>query len=77
LDLDDSLPHDWAVTSDSIAAWVAGRVGAAQLVLIKPPGADRSAVDAYFRRALPEGVAWAIVPVDRLGTLAAALDGNT
>jgi aspartokinase-like uncharacterized kinase len=35
----DPLPHDWTVTSDSISAWVAGRVDARRLVLIKPPGA--------------------------------------
>src|SRR5262249_42742255 len=39
----DPLPHSWDVTSDSIAAWVAGEVGARRLVLIKPPGALRSA----------------------------------
>jgi aspartokinase-like uncharacterized kinase len=31
----DELPASWAVTSDSIAAWVAGRVGANRLVLVK------------------------------------------
>jgi 5-(aminomethyl)-3-furanmethanol phosphate kinase len=31
----DSLPESWQVTSDSIAAWVAVRVGAGRLVLIK------------------------------------------
>lgn len=31
----DPLPHSWQVTSDSIAAWIAGRVGAARLVLLK------------------------------------------
>ena len=35
----DPLPHDWTVTSDSISAWIAGRVDARRLVLIKPPGA--------------------------------------
>jgi aspartokinase-like uncharacterized kinase len=35
----DPLPHEWTVTSDSISAWVAGRVDARRLVLIKPPGA--------------------------------------
>jgi aspartokinase-like uncharacterized kinase len=35
----DPLPHAWTVTSDSISAWVAGRVDARRLVLIKPPGA--------------------------------------
>jgi 5-(aminomethyl)-3-furanmethanol phosphate kinase len=34
----DPLPHSWEVTSDSIAAWIAGAVGARRLVLIKPPG---------------------------------------
>jgi aspartokinase-like uncharacterized kinase len=31
----DQLPHSWQVTSDSIAAWVAGAVGAPLLVLLK------------------------------------------
>ena len=35
----DPLPHDWSVTSDSISAWIAARVDARRLVLVKPPGA--------------------------------------
>jgi aspartokinase-like uncharacterized kinase len=31
----DGLPASWQVTSDSIAAWVADRVGAERLVLVK------------------------------------------
>jgi aspartokinase-like uncharacterized kinase len=31
----DALPHSWSVTSDSIAAWLAGQVGARLLVLLK------------------------------------------
>jgi aspartokinase-like uncharacterized kinase len=31
----DPLPHGWHVTSDSIAAWVAARLGARRLVLLK------------------------------------------
>jgi aspartokinase-like uncharacterized kinase len=34
LDL-DKLPASWQVTSDSIAAWVAGQAGANRLVLVK------------------------------------------
>jgi 5-(aminomethyl)-3-furanmethanol phosphate kinase len=44
----DGLPESWAVTSDSIAAWVAGRMGAERLVLVKHPSADANAVDAYL-----------------------------
>jgi aspartokinase-like uncharacterized kinase len=39
----DPLPHSWAVTSDSIAAWVARRLGAKRLVLLKE-------VDGQFDR---------------------------
>ena len=31
----DALPHSWSVTSDSIAAWLTGQVGARLLVLLK------------------------------------------
>jgi 5-(aminomethyl)-3-furanmethanol phosphate kinase len=34
----DPLPASWAVTSDSISAWVAGAVHAARVVLVKPVG---------------------------------------
>lgn len=55
---DASLPHNWDVTSDSLAAWIAGRWPAEQLVLVKVPPApigqrltdvSRSGqVDSYF-----------------------------
>jgi aspartokinase-like uncharacterized kinase len=38
----DPLPASWAVTSDSIAAWVAGAADAARVVLVKP-------VDGLYR----------------------------
>jgi 5-(aminomethyl)-3-furanmethanol phosphate kinase len=39
----DGLPESWEVTSDSIAAWVAGRFGAGRLVLVKQ-------IDGLFAR---------------------------
>jgi aspartokinase-like uncharacterized kinase len=45
----DDLPASWDVTSDSIAAWVADRVGAGRLVLVKAVDALRAeAVDPYL-----------------------------
>jgi aspartokinase-like uncharacterized kinase len=70
----DPLPHSWEVTSDSIAAWFAGALGARRVVLIKP--ADRShrnLVDPYFVRTLPAGVEHLIVTADDLGQLDVAL----
>jgi aspartokinase-like uncharacterized kinase len=70
----DPLPHSWDVTSDSIAAWIAGTVGASRLVLVKPPGAPADAVDPYFRRALPENIRPPdIVPADQIEMLRRAL----
>ena len=85
----DPLPHSWNVTSDSIAAWVAGEVGARQLILIKPPllrlsdrpgsgeasagTTDRDLVDPYFARALPTHVTPVVVAADDLDRLRSAL----
>jgi aspartokinase-like uncharacterized kinase len=65
----DPLPHSWEVTSDSIAAWVSGEVGANRLVLVKPPGVkdgNRNSVDEYFERTLPSGVEAVIVAADQI-----------
>jgi aspartokinase-like uncharacterized kinase len=67
---EDPLPHSWSVTSDSLAAWLAGRLEA-RLVLIKavdgvPDGSGGIAlrvrkedagdlVDSYLPEALGEG----------------------
>lgn len=32
---DDSIPQNWQVTSDSLSAWLAGKLGAEQLILVK------------------------------------------
>jgi hypothetical protein len=73
----DPLPHTWDVTSDSIAAWVAGQLGAGQLVLVKPPRARAESggglVDAYFSHTLPETVVAIAIPADQLDELESAL----
>ena len=71
------LPHTWDVTSDSIAAWVAGAVGARRLVLIKPPNAvGGNLVDGHFSRALPAHVTPVIVAADQVDRLHSALHGD-
>ena len=67
----DPLPHSWDVTSDSISAWVAGQVGAARLVLVKPSGASGpDVVDPCFESVLPRHVKATIVPADQIAELA-------
>ena len=56
---EDPLPHSWAITSDSIAAWIAGRLGARRLILVKRSEPE-AAVDDHFDRVLPQGLAWEI-----------------
>lgn len=56
---DASIPQSWDVTSDSLAAWLAGRIGAKRLILVKHfqaignkmPAADltaRNIIDGAF-----------------------------
>lgn len=72
----DVLPHSWQVTSDSIAAFVAGALGAVGLILIKPhTGAE--AVDTYFRTALPDDLPWMMLEWDRVEELAQRLSALT
>jgi len=67
---EDPLPHTWDVTGDSIAAWVAARVGAGTLLLVKSVAAPRAAVedlarrgivDAYLPSALDLAISWHVV----------------
>ena len=73
----DPLPHSWDVTSDSIAAWIAGLLSAPRLVLIKPPGTKHllggELVDGYFARALTPGVTPVIVDASQVDVLRSAL----
>jgi aspartokinase-like uncharacterized kinase len=61
----DPLPASWEVTSDSIAAWVAGGGHAARLVLVKP-------VDGLYRHWPADGEPIARLSVDELAELRAA-----
>jgi len=60
----DALPASWQVTSDSIAAWVAGQVGAGRLVLVKE-------VDGLFAEwpSAPSRAPLARLSVAQLGAL--------
>lgn len=57
---EDPLPHAWAITSDSIAAWVAGRLGARRLILVKRSEVETE-VDAAFESVVPAGLKWDVV----------------
>jgi aspartokinase-like uncharacterized kinase len=72
----DPLPHSWDVTSDSIAAWAAGALGASCIVLVKAPHAEGTLLDRHFVRALPSGVTPVIVTADRIDALRSALDAG-
>lgn len=61
----DPLPASWAVTSDSIAAWVAGAAHAARLVLVKP-------VNGLYRDWPADGEPLARLSVAELAELRAA-----
>jgi aspartokinase-like uncharacterized kinase len=71
----DVLPRSWEVTSDSIAAFVAGAMDAARLILIKPAGNLQEPVDPYFTNALPHGLPWWLVACDHLEELDERLSG--
>ena len=68
----DVLPHSWDVTSDSIAAFVAGALEATRLILIKPTGAG-NAVDPYFRLALPSDLPYQFLEAGEIDQLGARL----
>ena len=81
------IPSSWDVTSDSLAAWLAGKIGAKRLVLVKHGEfgdgavsaatlAAQGAVDAAFPGFLREcGASACILGASDLASLAAALDG--
>jgi aspartokinase-like uncharacterized kinase len=71
----DVLPRSWEVTSDSIAAFVAGAMDAARLILVKPAANMAEPVDPYFTSALPCGMQWSLLACDHLDDFAGMLSG--
>ena len=54
----DPLPHSWDITSDSIAAFIAGALDASELILLKPvEGPVDALVDRGFASTCPPGTA--------------------
>jgi len=71
----DVLPHSWDVSSDSVAAFIAGALDAARLILIKPSSSSPEPLDPYFARALPVGTPYSVIGCDRLEGLEESLTG--
>lgn len=48
---DDSIPANWQVTSDSLAAWLASKLGAKQLILVKSqrPDAEQISLEKLIK----------------------------
>ena len=61
----DVLPRSWDVTSDSVAAFVAGALDAERLLLVKPSGAGANGVDPCFALVVPAGLEVSVVPWNR------------
>ncbi len=71
----DPLPHTWDVTSDSLAAWIAGALDAERLVLVKPAsGPVKTVVDPYFAKVLPLEMPCIVLGPDEVDRLSAILD---
>ena len=82
------IPASWGITSDSLAAWLAGKLGAEALLLVKQSKAfanedsvadlmARGIVDACFAAMLPGGIDLLIVGPHDAATAGAALAAGT
>jgi aspartokinase-like uncharacterized kinase len=66
----DVLPHSWDATSDSAAAFIAGALDAAHLVLVKPrDGPAEEMLDGCFLQVLPADLPWTVIGWERLDEL--------
>jgi dihydroneopterin aldolase len=83
----DDIPASWDVTSDSLAAWLAGQLGADALLLVKQTSdfsaADdvesltaRGIVDPSFGKLLPPDVDFRLVGPEDAAAVAAALSSG-
>jgi 5-(aminomethyl)-3-furanmethanol phosphate kinase len=70
----DVLPHTWGVTSDSIAAFIAGALGAIRLVLVRVTSSDES-TDPYFTATVPLGLPCMTLGWDAIEELKRCLSG--
>ena len=71
----DVLPHTWEVTSDSIAAFVAGALDAARLILIKPASGALGPGRPLFCHDAARGMPYSIMGWDRMDELVTRLTG--
>ncbi|HEY7479308.1 MAG TPA: hypothetical protein VH680_02230 [Gemmatimonadales bacterium] len=61
----DVLPHSWDVTSDSVAAFIAGALDASRLLLVKPGDVGAEGVDRCFALVAPVGLEASVVSWSR------------
>lgn len=54
---DDTIPANWQVTSDSLAAWLASKLNAKNLILVKPsrPPSDQVSVESLIKDGTVDG----------------------
>lgn len=82
-----NIPRSWDVTSDSLAAWLAGELGARQLLLVKQVRLGEAAlrlseliargiIDKAFAEFVKDVPAFALGPGDQ-GSLAAIIEKGT
>jgi aspartokinase-like uncharacterized kinase len=76
---DDTIPKSWDVTSDSLAAWLATRLGAERLVLVKSAGLSQGGTtpaqlsrEGIVDAAFPEFMAQLSCPIHIVGKAAHA-----
>lgn len=81
------IPASWDVTSDALAAWLAGKLGARALLLIKQTSAfsedekiagltAKGVVDAAFASMLPDGIDFRVAGPDDAATAGGLLSAG-